>query len=81
MQANNSIKKHVRNSIILYLTDESYCASEWIKNRIIGSWINEEDLKKVFCDLLEDYGNNPLYRKLFKICQKAGFKSSFINIK
>jgi hypothetical protein len=72
-------RKYVENSVLSYIWEEPYCNLKWIRRTIRDSKIRSSDLKKVFRNLLKDYGSNKRYRILFDICRKADFDSYYIN--
>jgi hypothetical protein len=72
-------RKYVENSVLSYIWEEPYCTLKWIRRTIRESEIRPGDLKKVFRNLLKDYGNNKRYRLLFDICRKADFDAYYVN--
>lgn len=60
-----------------YLNKKPGLDLEWIKLIIHVSGINPEDLKNIFHDQ-KNVGDKKLYKKLFRICYKAKFKSEEI---
>ena len=72
-------RKYVENSVLSYIWEEPYCTLKWIRRTIRESGIRSTDLKKVFRNLLRDYGSDKRYRVLFDICRKAHFDAYYIN--
>ena len=66
-------RKYVQNSVVSYIWQEPYCTLSWMKKVIRESSIPSTDLKRVFRDLVSEYGDKKRFRKLFDICRNAHF--------
>ena len=71
------IHEFVEENLKDYLNKKPSCDLEWIKLIIHVCGINPDDLKNVFNEM-KDVGDEKLYKKLFRICNKAKFKSEEI---
>lgn len=60
-----------------YLNKKPSCDLEWIKLIIHCCGINPDALKNIFNEM-KNVGDEKLYKKLFRICHKAKFKSEEI---
>lgn len=65
--------EYIKNSIISYLWEEPYCTLRWIRRQIKESGVRKTELKRIFRDLVRDYGNHKRFRTLFDICRAADF--------
>ena len=72
-QLKNKTREYIQNSIISYLWQEPYSTLKWIRRVIKESQIQSTELKRVFRDLVREYGNHQRFRELFNICRNAHF--------